>query len=383
MSTLQNNINSIDTHHQFHNNEYSNLVQKMAKFKEYKDYFNKNEFDNYPDQLDYNTRLNPTYKSTTGVPDSVNDYYTFNIPDYDFLTGMSLRITTDNTYASYPYPAIALFDRIVIEQYKKCIWNFNTKYILGQINELNNMPEIEFYETIMNGINNGDGTYTYILPVILPLLKKNGILLDFHKGLSITFYFSGATLTGITSFSPILEIYRTSMIQDVKNSYINKIYKNPSHLANFFHYNTFSKTYTIPSTSSDYVFYIEGNYSIKNIYFMLQDNVDSNFYPINNHILKLSDKVIDSSDIFGLTLRKINKINGKCPWNWDQNSYCVTFGLYDKQAYSGSLLTTKEPISITLGFPAVNNASTLYVCVEYINTLFSNEAGLLDSTKET
>lgn len=385
MSTLQNEINSIDTHHQFHNNEYSNLVQKMAKFKEYKDYFNKNEFDNYPDQLDYNTRLNPTYKSTSGFtpPTNTNDYYTFNIPDYDFLTGMALRVTVDSSYSAYPYPAIALFDRIIISQYQKCIWNFSTKYIYGQICEMHDMPEIEFYESIMNGIDNGDGTYTYILPIILPLLKKNGILLDFHKGLSITFYSSGNDLSPIASFSPILEIYRTSMTQEVKNSYIDKIYKNPKHLANFFHYNTFSNTYTVPDASTSYTFNIEGNYAIKNIYFLLQDNTDDSFYSINSHVLKLSGTVIDSSDIYGLTLRKINKIHGKCPWNWDQNSYCITFGLYDKQSYSGSLLTTKEPITITLNFTTLDHASTLYVCVEYINTLFSDSAGLLDSSKET
>lgn len=383
--SLQNNINSIDTHHQFHNNEYSNLVQKMSKFSMYKDYFNKNEFDNYPDQLDYNTRLLPTAKSQsdTSVPTSATDYYTFTIPDYDFLTGMSLRITTDDTYSAYPYPAIDFFDRIIISQYGKCIWNISTKYIYGQICEMHDMPEIEFYESIMNGIDNGDGTYTYILPIIVPLLRKNGLLLDFHKGLSITFYCSGHDFSPITSFSPVLEIYRTSMTQEVKNSYIDKIYKSPKHLNNFFHYNTFSNTYTVDASSTTYSLNIEGNYAIKNIYLMLQDNTTDAFYALSSHVLKLSGTVIDSSDLYGLTLRKINKINGKCPWNWDQNSYCITFGLYEKQGFSGSLLTTKEPIVLDINFDTTANASTLFVCVEYINTLFSDASGLLDSTKET
>ena len=174
-------LNQIDVRHLLNNNLSSNLVQKMSKL-EYEDFFNKNKLKNYPDSVDYASQILPIQKSYATIPTQSGDFYTFNLPEKDFLTGMTLRITVDAGVSYSPFEVLGLVDRFVISQNGKTFFNCSSQYIYSVISELKEQPVVEFYESCMNGITNSDSTVTYFLPILMPLLKENSILLDMHKG---------------------------------------------------------------------------------------------------------------------------------------------------------------------------------------------------------
>lgn len=378
-------LNQIDVRHLLNNNLSSNLVQKMSKL-EYEDFFNKNKLKNYPDSVDYASQILPIQKSYATIPTQSGDFYTFNLPEKDFLTGMTLRITVDAGVSYSPFEVLGLVDRFVISQNGKAFFNCSSQYIYSVISELKEQPVVEFYESCMNGITNSDSTVTYFLPILMPLLKENSILLDMHKGLSVTCYYTDYGLS-FTSYTPILEIYRTGMNQHVINSYIDKYYK-PGKQLSFFHYNTFEERISGISNSTGvntYTVDLKGDFAIKNLYIIMIRESNGAYENIYNYVIKQGNQIVDAGDVYTNDFKKINKINGQLPFNYDVNNLCIPFGQYDQQTFSGSLNSQKDTVSITLTYNGTSGEdTTLYVIGEYINTIYcSGSDGLFDSKKES
>ncbi len=372
-----------DVNQIFESNKESKYVETFSKLP-YTKQFCQSKSENYPQYYVYEQLLIAENNQTTYPDDGT--IFKFKIPNLDFLTGLCIKLTLttdfDNTVLTSNNTSAIFWKKMNIKQYGNIIYTVTPSYILTRVKEALEPGENEYLESLILGAALNVNTQTYYLPIYGPMFDKheNYLLLDFYKNLEVELVFNRINISGNNTIDLKLMLYRMSVKQEFKNSYIENISKEKFMIP---WYSIRSSENILATIVTNYKLYIDNFLTIKKIHLSIYNFLTGANQIITNISFIIGDKVIFNDDNTSNILKKYYSPNRKIFFgNNDPTGYTIPFGdIMDNLGLTNALCLSMGPFCLSIDYITNNANCKLYTNMQYNTQLIShpNDGSLLMS----